>query len=106
MVACFVVYHIYIAYANVPKFFLILTITSNNSLYCNIIIYNFNPFIDIMILKISMLRLFLTLIDIIPNLNLNNIFTMLFTKVYSYQRYGKRMKLISELIKYMITYMS
>ncbi len=47
-----------------------------------------------------------TLIDVIPNLNLNNILTILSTKVHSYPRYEKRIKLMYGLIRHMNIYTS
>lgn len=44
--------YIYNLYIYIAKYFLILTINGNNSLYYNIIIYKFNPLNTIIIFKI------------------------------------------------------
>ena len=52
MLACYMAHHAYIAFARMPKSFLTLTINGNNCFCCDIIIYNFDPLIDVLILQI------------------------------------------------------
>ena len=102
-------YNAHIACAYVPKLFLTLAINGNICLCCNIIVYKLNHLshgrCDIRNSNLKSIFV-LPLIDIIPNLNLNNILIMLFIKVHICPRCGKRMKLIHGLTRHMNTYTS
>ena len=52
MLAYCMAYYAHIAYARVSKLFSILTINGNNCFCCNIIVYNLDPLIDVLILQI------------------------------------------------------
>ena len=99
-------YNAHIACACMPKLFSTLAINGNNCLCHNIIVYKLNRLshrrCDIRNSNLKSIFV-LPLIDIISNLNLNNILIMLFIKVHSCPRCGKRMKLIHGLTRHINT---
>ena len=96
----------HIVYVRMLKPFSTLVINDNNCLYHNIIVYKLDPFsnwcCDIRNSNLKTIFV-LFLIDVIPNLNLNNILTMLSTRVHSCSGCGKRMKLTYRLTRHMNT---
>lgn len=102
-----ITYDAYIAYAYVPKSLSRLIVNDNNCFfYDNIIVYNLHPFIDTVILQFPIRKLSMLFFDVIFNLKLNNIITMLFFKKFTYLGYEKRMKSTNELTRHINIYMS
>ena len=51
MLVCCIAYHMHIVYTCVPKLFPTLTINGNNCFCCNIIVYNLDHVINVLILQ-------------------------------------------------------